>query len=135
MMGLDDVKTIMVARVSLMLTFLLLAVSLVSLLFQWYLVNGYSVEIFVFPLLFKYTPLGLVYLHSIIYFLNPVLKLQMDLLFLVPLAILVTGPITAFSYPIGKIVGCEKFGEAKNRLGTIINQGVKGSKRSFTQQH
>jgi len=131
MIGWSNIETKTVARATLILTFLLLAVSLASLLFQWNLANGYSVEIFILPLLFEYTPLGLVILNKIVYFTNPTLKLIMDLLYLVPytLAILVTGQITVFSYPLSKIAGCEKFGETKNRIRSIITQGVKRKKR------
>jgi hypothetical protein len=131
MIGWNNAKTITVARVLLVLTVLLLAVSLSFLLFQWNLVHGYSVELSVFPLLFEYTPLGLVFLNNIVYLSNPPFKLLMDLLFLVPytLAILVTGPITVFSYPLNKIAGCEKFGEAKNRVRSLITRDVKREKR------
>lgn len=133
MIAWSNMKTKTVARATLILTVLLLAVSLYSLLLQWNLVNGYSIEIFVFPLLFEYTPLGLVFLNEIVYFTNPTFKLLMDLLYLVPftLAILVTGPITVSSYPLSKIAGCEKFGEAKNWVRSIITRGLKRERRPF----
>lgn len=131
MIGLNNIKTKMVAMAALILTVLLLVVSLASLLFQWNLVHSFSVELLVFPLLFEYTPLGLVFHNNIVYLSNPPFKLLMDLLFLAPytLAILVAGPITVFSYPLDKIAGCEKFGEAKNCFKSLITRGVKREKR------
>lgn len=124
-------ETRAVAAVTLVLTVLLLSVSLSSFLYHWMVVNGYNLDMFVRVLL-VYTPLGLVFLSNVVYLWNPMFRLMMDLLFLVPytLAVLVTGPITVFSFPLSKVAGCEKFEEAKNWLRTIVTQGEKREKRS-----
>lgn len=124
-------ETKAVATVTLVLTVLFLAVSLSSFLYHWMVVNGYNLDILVYMLLAS-TPLGLVFLSKIVYLSNPMFGLMMDLLFLVPytLAVLVTGPITVFSLPLSKVAGCEKVGEAKNWLRTIITQGERREKRS-----
>ncbi|MEM3562694.1 MAG: hypothetical protein QXS27_04150 [Candidatus Jordarchaeaceae archaeon] len=114
-------ETKAVATVTLVLTVLFLAVSLSSFLYHWLVVNGYNLDILVHMLLAS-NPLALVFLRNIVYLSNPMFRLTIDLLFLVPytLAILVTGPITVFSFPLSKVAGCEKVGEAKNWLRTII---------------
>lgn len=140
---MDKIQTKTLAGSTLIVTVVLFVVSFASIVFQWNLVKGYSLEALVSPLLLRYTPLvylysvlrftplGIVFLNEIVYLTNPTLKLLLDLLFLVPytVAFLITGTITIFIHPLSEIPGFEKFGEAKNRIRSIITHGPKKQKR------
>lgn len=127
---------------TLIVTVVLFVVSFASIAFQWNLVKGYSLEALVSPLLLRYTPLvylysvlrftplGIVFLNEIVYFTNFTLKLLLDLLFLVPYTVaFITGAITVLIHPLSETPGFEKFGEAKNRIRSIITHGPKKQKR------
>ncbi|MHA1362533.1 MAG: hypothetical protein ACTSP1_08355 [Candidatus Freyarchaeota archaeon] len=94
------------------LTVTLLAVSLTFLVYEWYLVNGLSVTVFVFPITrVEVNPLGVVFFEQPLCVTNTATKLLLDALFLIPytVSILITGPIWILASPFRGTPGYEKF--------------------------
>ncbi|WXG40308.1 MAG: hypothetical protein WED07_05735 [Candidatus Freyarchaeum deiterrae] len=126
-------KTEVLAKIIGVLTVILLAVSLTFLVYQWYLINGLSVTVFVFPItIIKVNLLGVVFFEQPLYVTNFTTKFILDLLFLVPytLAILVTGLIYVFISPFSGIAGYEKFGDVMNKIRFMITKNT-GKQRTL----
>lgn len=116
-------KTATMVKVLAVLTVTFLAVSLTFLVYQWYLINGLSITIFVFPVtVVKVNPLGVVFFEQPLYVVSFTTKLVLGLLFLVPytLAILVMGPICIFILSPSGVSGYTKFRDAVNNFQSII---------------
>ena len=121
-------KMKILVKILVVLTVTLLAVSFTFLIYQWYLINGLSITIFVFPItVVKVNPLGVVFFEQPLYVTNFNTKLVLDLLFLVPytLAILVTGPICIFIPPLSGVSDYGKFRDAANNFWSIITKGTR----------
>ncbi|MGQ9722528.1 MAG: hypothetical protein ACUVXA_14540 [Candidatus Jordarchaeum sp.] len=125
-------KMKILVKILVVLTVILLAVSFTFLIYQWYLINGLSITIFLFPItVVKVNPLGVVFFEQPLYVTNPSTKLALDLLFLVPysLSILGTGFILVSISPFSGVAGYEKFRDAVKKLWTITSGGTREQRK------
>ncbi len=125
-------KMKVLVKILVVLTVILSAVSFTFLIYQWYLINGLSITLFVLPItVVKVNPLGVAFFEQPLYVTNPSTKLALDLLFLIPysLSILVTGSILVFIFPFSGVAGYEKFRDAIKKFWTLTSKGTREQRK------